>query len=42
MTVFRVLVVQFKAWSQRQYTASIQAPVLPSQGQRWLAANRRV
>jgi len=32
----RLLVREFRAWSTRSYNRAIQAPVIPSQAERWL------
>jgi hypothetical protein len=36
--VVRFLVREFRAWSTRSYNRAIQAPVIPSQAQRWMKA----
>jgi hypothetical protein len=32
----QLLVREFRAWSTRSYNRAIQAPVIPSQAERWL------
>jgi hypothetical protein len=36
MGLIRLLVREFRAWSTRSYNRAIQAPVIPSQAERWL------
>jgi hypothetical protein len=36
MVLVRFLVREFRAWSKRSYDRAIQAPVIPSQAERWL------
>jgi hypothetical protein len=38
MALGRFLLREFRAWSTRSYNRAIQAPVIPSQAQRWMAA----
>jgi hypothetical protein len=38
MGVVRFLIREFQAWSTRSYNRAIQAPVIPSQAQRWMKA----
>ena len=36
VALVRFLVREFRAWSKRSYDRAIQAPVIPSQAERWL------
>ncbi|HEY5199939.1 MAG TPA: hypothetical protein VIJ31_03435 [Acidothermaceae bacterium] len=36
VALVRFLVREFQAWSTRSYNRAIQAPVIPSQAERWL------
>jgi hypothetical protein len=36
VALVRFLIREFQAWSTRSYNRAIQAPVIPSQAERWL------
>ncbi|MDQ1485642.1 MAG: hypothetical protein QOJ62_1335 [Actinomycetota bacterium] len=40
MALFDRLVRCYRAWSKRQLDRALQAPVIPSQGERWLAMHK--
>jgi hypothetical protein len=39
MRIVDQIVTGYYGWAKRQLDLALQAPVIPSQGQRWLAAN---
>jgi hypothetical protein len=40
MVFVRFLIREFRAWSTRSYNRAIQAPVIPSQADRWLKSRQ--